>query len=193
MRGLGHSRGSSRQRLFCFFFSSPEKRRYPFKASHSGRGGAVYCDVEGILWICVSKPIILTVGTDVPGCPNKISAGAVPGRNYKLLPALATNSPPDYSRSASRHPPYELKNAYCFRANKPLLSSCILRTVFAFYNNIDKKRHNKKSGGKAYYARYHEFFAKLCKKTTNIHNRRIRSNQLTNRRNSSIILKCTKV
>ena len=40
-----------------------------FKASHSGRGGTVYCDGEGILWICVSKPIILTVGTDVPGCP----------------------------------------------------------------------------------------------------------------------------
>ena len=35
-------------------------------------------------------------------CPNKTTARAVPGRNYKLLPALATNSPPDYSRSASR-------------------------------------------------------------------------------------------
>ena len=42
------------------------------------------------------------VGTGVPDCPNRMSAGAVPGRNYKLLPALATNSPPDYSRSASR-------------------------------------------------------------------------------------------
>ena len=147
---MGHSRGSSRQRLFCFFFSSPEKRRYPFKASHSGRGGTVYCDGEGILWICVSKPIILTVGTGVSGCPKrtaagasprptkevksawqndiilfimycllllkttigqprtsvptkltggrnpspaKIPAGAVPGRNYKLLPALAIDSP----------------------------------------------------------------------------------------------------
>ena len=156
---MGHSRGSSRQRLFCFFFSSPEKRRYPFKASHSGRGGTVYCDGEGILWICVSKPIILTVGTSVPTkltggrnpspakipagasprptkevksawqndiilfimycllllkitigqprtsvptkltggrnpSPAKISAGTVPGRNYKLLPALAIDSPP---------------------------------------------------------------------------------------------------
>ena len=46
-----------------------------------------------------------------------------PGRNYKLLPALATNSPPDCLRSASRPqrfkvsvklrrvaaPPYEIK------------------------------------------------------------------------------------
>ena len=47
------------------------------------------------------------VGTGVPDCPNRMSAGAVPGRNYKLLPALATNSPPDYSLNASRHPPYE--------------------------------------------------------------------------------------
>ena len=28
-------------------------------------------------------------------CPNKTTARAVPGRNYRLLPALATNSPPD--------------------------------------------------------------------------------------------------
>ena len=73
-----------------------------FQASHSGRGGTVYCDGEGILWICVSKPIILTVGTSVPTkltggrnpSPAKISAGTVPGRNYKLLPALAIDSPP---------------------------------------------------------------------------------------------------
>ncbi len=33
------------------------------------------------------------------------AAGAVPGRNYKLLPALATNSPPDYSLHAPRPRP----------------------------------------------------------------------------------------
>ena len=51
----------------------------------------------------------LTVGTDVLGCPKRTAAGAVPGRNYKLLPALATNSPPDCLLNASRHPPYDEK------------------------------------------------------------------------------------
>ena len=55
--------------------------------------------------------VFYTVGTDVLGCPKKTTAGAVPGRNYKLLPALATNSPPDYSFHASRpHPTIEVKN-----------------------------------------------------------------------------------
>ena len=31
-----------------------------------------------------------------------VSRAKAPGRNYKLLPALATNSPPDCLRSASR-------------------------------------------------------------------------------------------
>ena len=63
----------------------------------------------------------LTVGTDVLGCPLSSFLSAekeakrhrrllprlcpglkAPGRNYKLLPALATNSPPDCLRSASR-------------------------------------------------------------------------------------------
>ena len=35
---------------FLLLFSSPEKRRYPFKASPFGRGGAVYCDGEGCMW-----------------------------------------------------------------------------------------------------------------------------------------------
>ena len=33
---------------FLLLFSSPEKRRYPFKASHSGRGGTIYRDGEGL-------------------------------------------------------------------------------------------------------------------------------------------------
>ena len=44
---------------------------------------------------------VLFVLTD---CASE-AAGAVPGRNYKLLPALATNSPPDYSLNASRPRP----------------------------------------------------------------------------------------
>ena len=55
--------------------------------------------------------VFYTVGTDVLGCPKRTTAGAVPGRNYKLLPALATNSPPDYSLHASRpRPTIEVKN-----------------------------------------------------------------------------------
>ena len=34
---------------FLLLFSSPEKRRYPFKASHSGRGGTACRDGEGLL------------------------------------------------------------------------------------------------------------------------------------------------
>ena len=67
-----------------------------------------------------------TVGTDVPDCVGNllfsgeekrskkvvgtlatVSQAKAPGRNYKLLPALATNSPPDCLLNASRHPPYE--------------------------------------------------------------------------------------
>ena len=55
--------------------------------------------------------VFYTVGTFVLGYPKRTTAGAVPGRNYKLLPALATNSPPDYSFHASRpRPTIEVKN-----------------------------------------------------------------------------------
>ena len=38
----------------------------------------------------------------VAGTLAAVSRAKAPGRNYKLLPALATNSPPDCLRSASR-------------------------------------------------------------------------------------------
>ena len=67
-----------------------------------------------------SMEVFYTVGTDVLGCPKRTTAGAVPGRNYKLLPALATNSPPDYSLHASRHPPYDRGQKCMTKLNYPI-------------------------------------------------------------------------
>ena len=43
----------------------------------------------------------------------RFSGGWSPGRNYKLLPALATNSPPDYSLNASRPSPIKATKLWC--------------------------------------------------------------------------------
>ena len=67
-----------------------------------------------------SMEVFYTVGTDVLGCPKRTTAEAVPGRNYKLLPALATNSPPDYSLNASRHPPYDRGQKCMTKLNYPI-------------------------------------------------------------------------
>ena len=64
--------------------------------------------------------VFYTVGTFVLGCPKRTTAGAVPGRNYKLLPALATNSPPDYSFHASRPPPYDRGQKCMTKLNYPI-------------------------------------------------------------------------
>ncbi len=64
--------------------------------------------------------VFYTVGTDVLGCPKRTTAGAVPGRNYKLLPALATNSPPDYSLHASRPTPYDRGQKCMTKLNYPI-------------------------------------------------------------------------
>ena len=97
---FGRGGGDSRRRGLLQGLSSPDVR-YLLFSSEEKRSKKVV----GTLATVSQAPqrfkaselinaCFLTVGTDVLGCPNRTAAGAVPGRNYKLLPALAIDSPP---------------------------------------------------------------------------------------------------
>ena len=80
----------------------------------------------------------------VAGTLAIVSRAKAPGRNYKLLPALATNSPPDCLLNASRP-----QRSFGMRENKHLFSHCRdfrprLSVIFFFQA---KKKEAKKSPG----------------------------------------------
>ena len=63
-----------------------------------------------------------------------VSRAKAPGRNYKLLPALATNSPPDYSLNASR--PQRFKVSEKLRRVAPLNAFWVSELINACFLTV---------------------------------------------------------
>ena len=101
------------ENVLCVYSNKPNLKAPLSKGSWRRKAS------EGLFWYLLfsgeekrSKKVAGTLAT--------VSRAKAPGRNYKLLPALATNSPPDYSLNASRPPPYDKRSFAYDKLNYPL-------------------------------------------------------------------------